>query len=138
VCNFHVAAGGKLHADKQFIWRPCPECHDASKHHLLKFGSLLLVRFNLGFTTEGRLATVLIILSSWGSQRAVLTGLLFEQLIYRDDWEDLRDVSIAAMDKYRVVVAQSMCVRVGRQKPDVALNWYEEHCDAQAVTSTEE
>jgi hypothetical protein len=28
---------------------------------------------NLGFTTEGRLATVLIISSSWGSQRAVLT-----------------------------------------------------------------
>jgi hypothetical protein len=28
---------------------------------------------NLGFTTEGRLATVLIIPSSWGSQRAILT-----------------------------------------------------------------
>jgi hypothetical protein len=39
VCRFHVAAGEKLHADKQFIWRPCPECHEASKHHLLKFGS---------------------------------------------------------------------------------------------------
>jgi hypothetical protein len=56
------------------IWRPCPECHEASKHHLLKFGCLLLVRLNLGFITEGRLATVLIIPSSWGSQRAVLTG----------------------------------------------------------------
>jgi hypothetical protein len=21
------------------IWRPCPECHETSKHHLLKFGS---------------------------------------------------------------------------------------------------
>jgi hypothetical protein len=47
VCRFHVAAGEKLHADKQLIWRPCPECHEASKHHLLKFGFLLLVRFNL-------------------------------------------------------------------------------------------
>jgi hypothetical protein len=43
------------------IWRPCPECHEASKHHLLKFGFLLLVWFNLGFITEGRLAAVLII-----------------------------------------------------------------------------
>jgi hypothetical protein len=62
------------HADKQFIWRPCPECHEASKHHLLKFGFLILVRLNLGFIAEGRLATVLIIPSSWGSQRAVLTS----------------------------------------------------------------
>jgi hypothetical protein len=71
---FHVAAGGKLHADKQLIWRPCPECHKASKHHILKFGFLLLVRLNLGFITEGRLAAVLIIPSSWGSQRALLTS----------------------------------------------------------------
>jgi hypothetical protein len=56
------------------IWRPCPECNEASKHHLLKFGFLLLVRLNLGFTTEGRLATVLIIPSSWGSQRAVIAS----------------------------------------------------------------
>jgi hypothetical protein len=73
VCRFHVAASEKLHADKQLIWRPCPECREASKHHLLKCGFLLLVRLNLGFTTEGRLATVLIIPSSWSSQRAVLT-----------------------------------------------------------------
>jgi hypothetical protein len=73
VCRFHVAAGEKLRADKQLIWRPCPECREASKHHLLKFGFLLLLRLNLGFTTEGRLATVLIIPSSWGFQRAVLT-----------------------------------------------------------------
>jgi hypothetical protein len=72
LCRFHVVAGWR-HADKQFIWRPCSECHEASKHHLLKFGFLLLVRFYLGFITEGRLATVLIIPSSWGSQRAVLT-----------------------------------------------------------------
>jgi hypothetical protein len=56
------------------IWRPCSECHEASKHHLLKFGFLLLVRFNLGFIAEGRLATLLIIPSSWGSQRDVLTS----------------------------------------------------------------
>jgi hypothetical protein len=68
--GFTLLLGGR-HADKQFIWRPCPECHEASKHHLLKFGFLLLVRFNLGFTTEGRPATVLLIPSFWGSQRAV-------------------------------------------------------------------
>jgi hypothetical protein len=56
------------------IWRPCPECHEASKHHLLKFGFLLLVWLNLCFTTEGRLGTVLIIPSSLGSQQAVLTS----------------------------------------------------------------
>jgi hypothetical protein len=47
VCRFHAAAGEKLRAEKQFIWRPCPECHEASKHHLLKFGFLLLVRSTL-------------------------------------------------------------------------------------------
>jgi hypothetical protein len=57
-----------------YIWRPCPECHEASMYHLLKFGFLLLVRLNLDFITEGRPATVLIIPSSWGSQRAVLTS----------------------------------------------------------------
>jgi hypothetical protein len=61
VSKFHVAAGKKLHADKQFIWRPYTEYHKASKHHLLKFGFLLLVRLNLGFTTEERLAAVLIL-----------------------------------------------------------------------------
>jgi hypothetical protein len=60
VCRFHVAAGEKQCADKQLIWRPYPECRKASKHHLLKFGFLLLVRLNLGFITEGRLAVVLI------------------------------------------------------------------------------
>jgi hypothetical protein len=59
---------------QQVFWRHCLECHEASKHHLLKFGFLLLVRFNLGFTTDGRLATVLIIPSSWGSQWDVLTS----------------------------------------------------------------
>jgi hypothetical protein len=43
------------------------ECHKASKHHLLKFGFFLLDR-QTWFLTEGKLATVLIIPSSWGSQ----------------------------------------------------------------------
>jgi hypothetical protein len=74
VCRFHVAAGEKLHADKQLIWRPCPECHEASKHHLLKFGFLLLVRLNLGFITEGNLLLCSTKPSSWGSQLGALTS----------------------------------------------------------------
>jgi hypothetical protein len=27
---------------QQVVWRHCPECREAGKHHLLKFGSLLL------------------------------------------------------------------------------------------------
>jgi hypothetical protein len=72
--QFHVAAGEKLHADKQFIWRPCPECQEASKHHLLKFGFLLLVRFNLGFITEGNLLLCSTKPSSWVSQLGALTS----------------------------------------------------------------
>ncbi|VAH71859.1 unnamed protein product [Triticum turgidum subsp. durum] len=34
-----------------------------------------------------------------------VTPVLFEQPVHRDDWEGLRDVSIAAMEKYRVAVA---------------------------------
>jgi hypothetical protein len=70
LCKFHIAVGGR-HANKQLIWCPCPECHEASKHDLLKFGFLLPVRLNLGFITEGRPTAVLIIPSSWGFQRAV-------------------------------------------------------------------
>jgi hypothetical protein len=44
------------------------ECHEASKHHLLKFGFFLLDLINLGFILRERLATMLIIPSSWGSQ----------------------------------------------------------------------
>jgi hypothetical protein len=39
VCRFHVVAGENLHTGSSCIWRPCPKCHKASKHHLLKFGS---------------------------------------------------------------------------------------------------
>jgi L-alanine-DL-glutamate epimerase-like enolase superfamily enzyme len=31
--------------------------------------------------------------------------VLFEQPVHRDDWEGLRDVSVVAMDKYKVAVA---------------------------------
>ncbi|KAM0853663.1 hypothetical protein ACQ4PT_050929 [Festuca glaucescens] len=34
-----------------------------------------------------------------------VTPVLFEQPVQRDDWEGLRHVSVAAMDKYRVAVA---------------------------------
>ncbi|XP_037411186.1 L-Ala-D/L-amino acid epimerase-like [Triticum dicoccoides] len=34
-----------------------------------------------------------------------VTPVLFEQPVHRDDWEGLRDVSVAAMEKYRVAVA---------------------------------
>ncbi|XP_020191165.1 L-Ala-D/L-amino acid epimerase [Aegilops tauschii subsp. strangulata] len=34
-----------------------------------------------------------------------VTPVLFEQPVHRDDWEGLREVSIAAMEKYRVAVA---------------------------------
>jgi hypothetical protein len=47
---------------------PLLECHEASKHHLLKFGFFLLDSINLGFLLRERLATVLIIPPSWGSQ----------------------------------------------------------------------
>jgi hypothetical protein len=74
VCRFHIAAGEKLHADKQLIWCSCLECHKASKHHLLKFGFLLLVRLNLGFITEGNLLLCSTKPSSWGSQLGALTS----------------------------------------------------------------
>jgi hypothetical protein len=47
---------------------PLLECHEASKHHLLKFGFFLLDSINLGFLLRKRLATVLIIPSYLGSQ----------------------------------------------------------------------
>jgi hypothetical protein len=45
---------------QQVFWSHCPECREASKHHLLKFGSFSYWFDNLGFITEGRLAVVLI------------------------------------------------------------------------------
>jgi hypothetical protein len=46
---------------QQYFWRHCLECHEASKHHLLKFGSFSYWFDKPCFTTEGRLAAVLII-----------------------------------------------------------------------------
>jgi hypothetical protein len=43
---------------QQVIWHH-PDCREASKHHLLKFGSLYWIDY-LGFITEEKLAVVLI------------------------------------------------------------------------------
>jgi hypothetical protein len=40
VWRFHVAARWRR---TSIVWRHCLECHEASKHHLLNFGFLLLV-----------------------------------------------------------------------------------------------
>jgi hypothetical protein len=64
VCRFHVVAGEKLHADK------FPGAIVRSVAKLAgTFGCLVLSptgSINLGFTTEGKLAVVLIITFSWG------------------------------------------------------------------------
>jgi hypothetical protein len=65
VCRFHVAAGEKLHANKfpgAIFW-------SVAKLAASTFGSLVLSptgSINLGFTTEGKLADVLIITFSGG------------------------------------------------------------------------
>jgi hypothetical protein len=55
VCRFHVAVGEKLHADKQLSSAIVRSVAKLASINLLKFGFLLLVRLNLGFTTEGNL-----------------------------------------------------------------------------------
>jgi hypothetical protein len=65
VCKFHVAAGAKLHADKlssAIVWSVAK----LAFINLRKFGSAPTGSIYLGFTTEGRLAVVLIITFSWG------------------------------------------------------------------------
>jgi hypothetical protein len=57
------------------IWRPCPECHKASGHQPSEVWLSPTGLINHGFITEGRLAAVLIIPSSWGSQRGVIYTL---------------------------------------------------------------
>jgi hypothetical protein len=93
VSRFHVATGAKLHPGQVFwyhCWGPkkkklprqlrasktsssflrhCPEL--SQNERASTFGSLVLSptgSINLGFTTEGRLAAVLIITFSWGFQ----------------------------------------------------------------------
>jgi hypothetical protein len=68
VCRFHVAAGEKLHADKF----PGAIVQSVTKLMGINFRSLVLSptgSINLGFTTEGKLAVVLIITFSWGFQQ---------------------------------------------------------------------
>jgi hypothetical protein len=55
-----------------FIWRHCWSVAKLVGINLRKCGSFSYWFDNLGFTTEGRLAVVLIIPSSWGSQRSVI------------------------------------------------------------------
>jgi hypothetical protein len=44
LCCVQVSHCCWVKTHQQVFWRHCPECHKASKHHLLKFGFLLLVR----------------------------------------------------------------------------------------------
>jgi hypothetical protein len=60
VYRFHVAAGEKLHADK-FPGAIIRSVAKLAGINLWKFGSFSYWLDNLCFTTEGRLATVLII-----------------------------------------------------------------------------
>jgi hypothetical protein len=55
-----------------FIWRHCWSVAKLAGINLRKCGSFSYWFDNLGFTTEERLAAVLIIPSSWGSQQSVI------------------------------------------------------------------
>jgi hypothetical protein len=69
VCRFHVAASKQSLDEAPYI--NCPLLSQTSKHHLQSSLSLLSWSIlNLGFLTEGKPAAILIIPSSWGSQRA--------------------------------------------------------------------
>jgi hypothetical protein len=68
VCRFRVAASKQSLDEAPYI--SCPKLSQTSKHHLQSFVSPLQERLNFGFLTEGKLAAILIIPSSWGSQRA--------------------------------------------------------------------
>jgi hypothetical protein len=67
VCRFHIAASKKLHADKLSgaIVRSVAKLLGIN---LQKCGSFSYWFDNLGFTTEGKLAVVLIIPFPWGFQ----------------------------------------------------------------------
>jgi hypothetical protein len=73
VCRFHVAAGEKLHTDKIFgaiVW----SVTKLAGINLRKCGSFTYWFDNLGFTTEGKLADVLIITFSWGFPTSFLAS----------------------------------------------------------------
>jgi hypothetical protein len=44
LCCVQVSRCYSVKTHQQYFWRHCTECRKASKHHLLKFGFLLLVR----------------------------------------------------------------------------------------------
>jgi hypothetical protein len=47
LCCVQVSRYCWVKTHQQYSWRHCPECHEASKNHLLKFGFLLLVQETL-------------------------------------------------------------------------------------------
>jgi hypothetical protein len=73
VCRFHVTAGEKLHADK-FPGATVRSVAKLAGINLQKFGSFSYWFDNLGFTTEGNLAVVLIITFSWGFPTSFLAS----------------------------------------------------------------
>jgi hypothetical protein len=73
VCRFHIVVGEKLHADKfpgAIVWSVAK----LAGINLRKFGSFSYWFDNLGFTTEGKLAAVLIITFSWGFPTSFLAS----------------------------------------------------------------
>jgi hypothetical protein len=68
VCRFHVAAGAKLRSGKGAIHTLSGAVAKLSSINLQKLVLYPTGLINLGFTTEGRLAAVLIITFSWGFQ----------------------------------------------------------------------
>jgi hypothetical protein len=72
VCRFHIAAGKKLHADKHLSGAIVWSVAKLAGINLQKCGSFSYWFDNLGFTIEGKLAAMLIIPSSWGSQQGVV------------------------------------------------------------------
>jgi hypothetical protein len=73
VCRFHVASGEKLHAGK-FPSAIVRSVTKLAGINLQKCGSFSYWFDNLGFTTEGKLAAVLIITFSWGFPKSFLAS----------------------------------------------------------------
>jgi hypothetical protein len=73
VCRFHVAAGEKLHATK-LSGAIVRSVANLAGINLPKFGSFSYWFDNLGFTTDKKLAAVLIITFSWGFPTSFLAS----------------------------------------------------------------
>jgi hypothetical protein len=73
VCRFHIAAGEKPHADK-FPGAIVGSVAKLAGINLRKFGSFSYWFDNLGFTTEGKLAVVLLITFPWGFPTSFLAS----------------------------------------------------------------